>query len=63
MEGRAGELGADILQQEGHAAEGTIGQRARCLTPGSREELVDHRVELGIELLDPGDRRIDELGG
>src|SRR5205823_5294411 len=55
--------GAEVLEQERDAAERAVGQ-----IPGRRlaplfEERMDDGVDLGVELLDPRDRPIDQLGG
>ena len=62
VERRAGELRAEVLQEERHAAERPVGQLARRLVPGAVEELVDDRVQLRVELLDARDRLADQLG-
>ena len=65
VERRAGKLGAEVLEEEGHAAERAVGQRARLLRrlgPGPVEELVDDGVQLRVELLDPADRLVHQLG-
>ncbi len=53
----------EILQQEGHAAEGPLGQRAGGLSPRALVVLVDDGVELRIEVFDQSDRSLDELFG
>src|SRR5947207_463742 len=57
----AGTVGVKILDEQRHTAERPVGQW--CLRFGARlvEAPMDHRVELRIELLDAGDRVVDEL--
>ena len=45
-ERRARQLGPEVLQEERHAAEGAVGQRAGRLGTGAVVELVDDRVQL-----------------
>ena len=59
---RAGQLRPEVLQQEGDAAEGSVGQGRGGLAPGPVEELVDDRVQLRIQLLDTSDRPLDQFG-
>src|SRR5439155_24391806 len=46
----------EVLDREGDTAEGTVRQVRRRLRPRLVEQGVDDRVELGVELLDAGDR-------
>ena len=59
----AGHGDAQVLQQERHAPERTVGQRAGRLAPGGLEPLVDHRVDLRVHLLDALDGGVDQLEG
>lgn len=52
---------AEVLGKERHAGEGA-GQRLAGLRPRHLEGADRHRVELGIERLDRGDRDLDQLG-
>ena len=61
VERLAGEGGSDVLEEERDALEGAVRKRAsRCLA-ALLEELVDDGVQLGIQLLHPRDRGVDEL--
>ena len=53
----------EVLEQERHAAERTVGQRTVGVGARSFELAVDHGVQRGVDLLDPRDRRVDELAG
>ncbi len=55
------DLAAEILEQDRHTLERPVGQWAGSFLAGPVEEWMDHRVQLGVELLDAVDRRIDEL--
>ena len=48
----AGLVAVEVLQDHRHAPERPVGQRSLGLGPGPLEALVDHRVELGVHLLD-----------
>ena len=61
VERRAGELRAEVLQEERHTAERPVGQLARRLRAGAVEELVDDGVEVRVQLLDARDRITDQL--
>ena len=52
---------SQVLQEERHAAERSVGQRATRLAARALERLVDDGVELGVEALDPRDGSIDQL--
>ncbi|MCY1307418.1 hypothetical protein D9M68_836570 [compost metagenome] len=56
-------LGAagEVLQQEWHAAERAIGQRAAGTCAGLLELAGDHGVDARIDLLDAGDGRVDQF--
>ena len=57
----AGLLAADVLEQERHAAERTVGEWAAGFPPGALELPMDHAVQLRIERLDSRHRGVDEL--
>jgi hypothetical protein len=59
----AGERAAQVLEQDRHAAERAVGQVARRLPPRLVEPGADHGVQLGIDLLDPGDGVLGQLRG
>ena len=61
--GLAGEPGAEVLEQEGHAAEGPVGQLARGLLARLVVEPMDDRVDLGVDALGALDRGLDQLRG
>ena len=50
-----------ILDQQRHAAERTVGERAAGLGACLVEAFVDDGVELAVQLLDARDRVVDEL--
>src|SRR5439155_23219050 len=52
---------AQVLEQDRHAAEGAVGQCARGLGPCLVESGPDHRVEPGVDRLDPGYRRLYQV--
>ena len=52
-----------VLEDRRHTGERGAGGDLGRGDSGLVEEGVDHRVQLGVELLDPGDRGLDELGG
>ena len=62
VEGLAGHLGAQVLQQHRHPTEGAVGERAGGLVPGPLEAIAHHRVELRVHRLDPRDRLVHQLG-
>ena len=51
MQRLPGERRAEVLEEEGHAAEGAVGKLARGQSTGLLEELVDDGVELRVERL------------
>ncbi len=54
-----------VLDEERHAAERPLWQwhlALRRLLPGALEPVADDRVELRVDLLDAGDRRLDQFG-
>ena len=53
--------GVEVLHEEGHAAERSVGQLAFRVLDRRVEATVDDRVELRVELLDAGDGRFDQL--
>jgi hypothetical protein len=56
--------GAQVLEEKGHALERAVGEVRRLgLGASVLEQLVDDRVELGVDLLDPCDRRLNEFRG
>ncbi len=57
----AGLGAADVLEQERDAAKRPVRERAEGVAAGALELAMDHAVQLRIEQLDAGDRRIDEL--
>ena len=61
-ERRAGQLGPEVLEQQGHALERAVGQLARRGGTGPVEQLVDDRVERGIQPLNAGDGLVDQFG-
>ncbi|MNO72246.1 hypothetical protein D3C76_631870 [compost metagenome] len=50
-----------VLEQERHPAERPVRQLAARPRPRLLELPLDHRVDLPVEALDAGDRRIDQL--
>ena len=58
----AGRVGAQVLEQERHAAEGPVGQVAGRRLARLVEQRRDHRVELGVQPLDALDGLVDQLG-
>ena len=52
---------AIVLEQERHAAERAVGQRAVGIVAGALVLAMHHHVELWVEPLDPFDRLLDEL--
>jgi len=59
----AGRVAGQVLEEERHPAEGSVGKRGvGGLRARLVEERVDHRVELGVELLDARDGGVGELG-
>jgi hypothetical protein len=52
---------AEVLQQEGHPAQSPVRQRAVRRSARLLELARHHRVQLAVELLDPLDRRVDQL--
>jgi hypothetical protein len=59
----SGERGAEVLEQEGNTAEGSVGQVTPRRLARLVVERVDNRVQLRIERLDSLDRRLDQLAG
>ena len=58
----AGRVAGQVLEEERHPAEGSVGKRGvGGLRARLVEERVDHRVELGVELFDAADGRVDQL--
>ncbi len=55
-------VGGQVLEQEGHSAEGAVGQVAGRGGARLVEQRRYHRVDLGVEALDAGDRLVDQLG-
>ncbi len=53
--------GQEVFENQRHAAERSVGQHAGCFGAGLFETRMDHRVQFGVELLDPRDRVVDEL--
>ena len=51
----------EVLDHDGNAPERSVRQRPGCLGARPLEARMDHCVQLGIELLDPCDRGVDEL--
>ncbi len=56
-----GDAGEQILHDERHTAKRSLRECAGRLRACLLEARVDHRVQLGVELLDPRDRVVDEL--
>ena len=54
-------LSAEVLEEKRHAREGAVRDGTRRVSECARELAMDHGVDLGIEPLDSGDRRLDEL--
>jgi hypothetical protein len=54
---------AQVLEQGRDTAERAIGQVTRCCLPRRVEPGPDHGVQLRIDLLNPGDRRVYQLPG
>ena len=52
---------AQVLEHDRHAAERAVGQRARGLGPRLVEPGPDHRVQPGVDRLDPADRRLYQV--
>ena len=50
-----------VLDHQRHTPERTVGQRGARIFAGPIEARMDHRVELGIQLLDARDRVVDQL--
>ena len=53
----------EVLEEEWNTRERPVRQRFRGFSAGSIEEPGDHRVQGGVDRLDPGDGRLDELDG
>ena len=66
-EARGGHLtgheAAQVLEQDRHAAERAVRQRARGLGPSLVKPGPDHRAQPGVERLDPADRRLHQVLG
>ena len=51
----------EVLEEQRHPSERTVGQRAARVGARLVETGMDDRVQLGIELLDARDRVVDQL--
>ena len=54
-------LSAEVLEEKRHARERAVRDGTRRVSESALELAMDHGVDLGIEPLDAGDRRLDEL--
>ena len=54
-------LATDVLEQERHAAERTVGSAPTGIPPGALELPMDHAVQLRIERLDARHRGVDQF--
>jgi hypothetical protein len=61
MERITGSVTVEVLGDDRHAFERTVGKVTACLLARFLEQRMDHRVQLRIELLDASDRIVDEL--
>ncbi len=57
----AGIAGEQVLDQERHAAKRAVGQRSSRGVAGVVEPADDHRVERGVDALDPLDGRFEQF--
>jgi hypothetical protein len=57
----AGHHDPQVLEDERDAAKGAVGQGRSSLTAGGLEPLVDHGVDLRVDLLDAFDGSVHEL--
>ena len=58
---RAGLAAADVLHQEGHAAEWPVGQRSRGDRAGPLERRMDDGVQPRVQALEARDGVVDKL--
>ena len=61
--GQPGDVGAERLDDDRYPAQRAVGQAGLHLGTRGVEPGGDHRVELGVEPLDTGDRGLEHLGG
>lgn len=59
----AGQLGTEVLQEQGHATERPVRKVGGCLGDGGVEAGLDDGVERRVQRLDPFDGCGDELTG